>query len=485
MHHRNHSLAPQVGPILLCFCALWPRSSMAQTASSQNPIGDHSAALGERADPSSPPMMSLPAALDYARQHRPSLQAMRARIQVARGGVAVSRAEWLPQLGATAQLFYGTMNNSTAMFASVRTLDLPRIGATKVDPDAGFSAAYPSTLIGIGVRQLAFDFGRVAAQTAVAELDALVATERAHVEQLEVELAVESAYYAVLAAQEVDRAATDAFARAKVRHDMVKVSVERGLRPPIDLTRAAADLTRFEVGTTRSRGAVQIAQAVFAGAVGVPEPLLGAAPPESLAEELPPVGDALKYALTHSPEIRLAMKALLRQEALTRAIMMQWVPSLGVTASLDGRGGGAPGSSGPSGVSGWVPSVPNWDLGLVLSVPLFDGMLLARRAQSQAQEEVLRLELQATQRQLLTDIQRAYTGFQVAQAARPALYAASEAAKKNDEQASARFKAGLGTSVELADAEALRTEAEIQLAIGRFEVARTRAVFQRVVASGL
>ena len=60
-----------------------------------------------------------------------------------------------------------------------------------------------------------------------------------------------------------------------------------------------------------------------------------------------------------------------------------------------------------------------------------------------------------------------------------------EAARSNYTQADARFKAGLGTSVELADAEALRTDGEIQLALGVFELARARAAFGRSIAEGL
>jgi len=72
----------------------------------------------------------------------------------------------------------------------------------------------------------------------------------------------------------------------------------------------------------------------------------------------------------------------------------------------------------------------------------------------------------------------------LAQGALPALERSLAAAQANYAQADARFGAGLGTSVELADAEALRTHAEIQLALGRFEIARTRAQLARVIAEG-
>ena len=82
-------------------------------------------------------------------------------------------------------------------------------------------------------------------------------------------------------------------------------------------------------------------------------------------------------------------------------------------------------------------------------------------------------------------IQQAYVSFEVNQAAVVSLQQAVDAARANYAQAEARFKAGLGTSLELADAEALRTDAEIQLAVGQFEAQRGRAVIGRLIAEGL
>jgi len=427
--------------------------------------------------------MTLGEALAYSQKHQPTLAAAKARIEVARRQAGAVRAEWLPQLGATAQAFYGTMNNSTATFASVRALDLPRIGASR--SDGGWADAYPSTLVGIGLRQTVYDFGRLAALAVAADAETAVSRHRAEAEMLDVALQVEGQFYAVLAAKAVARAAEDAYQRVRLRRDMIKASVDRGLRPPIDLTRADADLTRFDVGRTRAQGSIESAQALLAAAVGVADLLLDAVEEASPAEPLPPLGEALTQALTRDPIVRAALARLASQQALTRATLRQWAPTLSLTSGVSGRAGGAPLNSGPSGVSGFLPSVPNWDVGLVLSLPVFDGVLLARASQSRAVEEVLRHEIDAARRRLLADIQRAYTSFRVAEATLPALLAAASAAQKNYDQASARFRAGLGTSIELADAEALRTEAEIQLAIGRFEVSRSRAAYNRALAAGL
>ena len=87
--------------------------------------------------------------------------------------------------------------------------------------------------------------------------------------------------------------------------------------------------------------------------------------------------------------------------------------------------------------------------------------------------------------QVVASVEQAYVGVVVARQALPALQHELEAARANGAQADARFKAGLGTSVELADAEGLRTDAEIRLALGVFDLAKARSSFGRAIAEGL
>ncbi len=129
--------------------------------------------------------------------------------------------------------------------------------------------------------------------------------------------------------------------------------------------------------------------------------------------------------------------------------------------------------------------MPNWQVGIVLSWPLFEGSLWARGRASEQLEVVRREEAALVQQQLVAQVDGAYVSVVVAREALPRLQAAVDAARANYAQADARFRAGLGTSVELADAESIRTDAEIGLALGEFELARTRAAFGRVIAEGL
>ncbi len=434
--------------------------------------------------------MTLAEARSYARAHQPALRSALARVAAAAADARVPRAQWLPSFGATLQAFEGTTNNTTASYVGVPDVDLPRIGSTKVGtPSAGSGAAWkPNTsmLGAVGAGQEVLDFGRIAAQAAVADLSYEAEKQRANAERLRLDLLVKDAYYGVLGAHAVLRAAQDAFARAKVHRDMAAAGVKSGLHAPIELTRADADLTRFDVGQIRADGSVRSAQAVFAAAVGVDDALLDAAgepPPEPAA---PPLAEAFKQASQVDPVLRAGRFRAQAADAVTRAIAAEIRPDLTLTATFSGRAGTAAPSSGSlADQHGPLPTVPNWDVGLVLRWPFYDPVVDARRGAAEARAEAARADLAVLAQQEGATIQQAYVALEVSQAALVSLGRAVEAAHANYAQAEARFKAGLGTSLELADAEAVRTDAEIQLAVGEFDSHRARAALSRLLAEDL
>jgi outer membrane protein TolC len=430
--------------------------------------------------------MTLAEAIAYAHDNQPAIKAALARIDVRRAAADVPRAEWEPQIGVTAQLFGATANNTTASYLGPGDMDIPRIGGTPASRavSAGSWQPYASTFVGASVTQEAFDFGRIAAQTAAEDAKVDVERQRAAEAMLDVRYDVEEAYFAVWAARDIVTASDQAYERARVHRGLARSGVDSGLRPPIELTRAEADLTRFDTGRIRARGGLQVAQTVLAAAVGVPDASLDVAAQPPAPAELPSLDDAIQRAAARDPRILRTVDEIRAQEASTRAIAAETRPELLLSATMNARAGGAGGQGVAADGDGFVPYVPNWDVGVVLSWPLFDGTVKAREDASRAVEAERRGELTVARYQDAASIREAYTKVQVARAALPALRRALGAAEANYSQADARFRGGLGTSVELADAEALRTDAQIQLALGAFELARARAAFGRAIAEG-
>ncbi len=430
--------------------------------------------------------MTLPDAIAYARANQPAMRAALARVNAEKAQADVPRSQWLPVIGATAQIFGATANNTTGTFVTPGFMDIPRIGATRAVSGGTFQP-YASTLVGVGGTQEIFDFGRIAAQSAAA--DALVEVEknRAKSERLGLSFDVEEAYFAVFAAKAIVKASDDAYERARVHRDLAKAGVDAGLRPPIELTRAEADLSRFDIGRLRARGGLAVSQNVFAASVGVSDAALDVAAAPPTPSDMPALATAIQQAAARDPRILEAVSRLKAEEERTRAIGAELRPDVSLTATISGRAGGATpsGNGEAANAGGWLPNVPNWDVGLVLSWPLFEGTINARKEASRAVQEVRRDEIALVRYQQVAAIHEAYGAVVVARTMLPGLQHAVDAAIANYAQADARFKAGLGTSVELADAEAIRTDAEIRAVLGQFEVTRARAAFGRTIAEGL
>jgi outer membrane protein len=425
--------------------------------------------------------MTLAQAVEHARAHHARVEAARLRLAAAAREAEVPGAQWLPRVGGFAQVVGATSNNSTATQIGVATVDIPRIGGTPIDDTASFRP-YPTTMVALGVRQQLYDFGRVAAENAAASLAAEVERSRAAGAALDVDFLVEQAYYAVLAAVSVEAASRGAYTRALAHRDLAKANVGTGLRPPIELTRAEADVARYEAGLLRARGSVRVARAVFAAAAAVDESELGAAGGSPEETTLPPLADLLRRAEA-SPTVREARSRANAQKGETRRLETQTRPTLYATASINGRAGGSRPNSGPIPPGdGWAPVVPNYDVGVVLSWPMFEPTWDRRADASRERERAAEADTALALRDQRTAITTAWREAEVARATLSALERGADAAKANYDQAEHRFKVGLGTSTEVADAQALQTEADIQLAIGRFQKARARAVLARAAA---
>ncbi len=426
--------------------------------------------------------MSLRQALDYARAHQPSIAAARARVEAARANAQIPRAAFSPRVTGAAEVLAGTSNNTTASYATLGILDLARIGGTPANASVSWRPE-ASTIVGVAVHKELFDFGRLEAQADALDEIARSAEEIAKVAQLDLDLLVEESFYAIQGAKAVLAASDAAVTRGHAHHDLAQARVTAQLWPPIELTRADADLARYELDRVRASGSLAIAQAVFAAAVGSSDPSLDAGADDVTLAAPPATMTDVRVTAQKAPELRSAQAQLRAQQRITDAIRAELRPDLSLSAELTGRAGGASVSTNSTPVgSGFVPDVPNWDALVVFSWPIFDRTVTERAKTSKRIEAVRAAEIDQVVEQLATLDARGFIELDVARQALPALQRALDAAEANHAQAEARFTGGLGTAIELSDAEALLTDAQIQLAIGQFQLSRARARLGRLIS---
>lgn len=423
--------------------------------------------------------MTLREALRYARAHQPTIAAARARLDVARAQAELPRAATAPRITGAAEVLGGTSNNTTASYATLGILDVARVGGTPANAPVAWRPE-PSTIAGLALHKELYDFGRLAAQADAYDALARAADQSVKVSELDLDLLVEESFYAVLGAKAVLAAADGAVTRSQAHHDLAQAKVGAQLWPPIELTRADADLARFQVERIRAQGAVSVAQAVLAAAIGSDAVTVDAGADDLALPATPP---AWKAVDDRAPELRAARELLLAQQRTTQSIRDELKPDLSLSAELTGRAGGADVASNPSPTGdGWLPDVPNYDVAVVLSWPIFDRVISTRAKVSERAEAVRKAEIEQLEQQLRTVAERGSVELELARAALPALQRSLDAAQANHAQVEARFTGGLGTAVEVSDAEALLTDAQIQVAVGQFQLSRARARLARALA---
>lgn len=447
--------------------------------------------FGSHAQPEAPSTpairaVTLPQAVADARANQPAIRAALSRVSAQRVAAAIPRAQRQPVVGLTAQIFGATANNTTGTYVDPFFMDIPRVGGRAV-ASPGSLLPYGSTIVAAGATLDLFDFGRIAAQSAAADALVEVEGQRARSTLLDVTFDVEEAYFAVFAAKSVLRSSEEAYDRAFINRDFTSRQIIAGIRKPVDLARAEADLAQFDLGRVRARGGLEIGQSVLAAAAGANDALLTVTETPPRPEEMPALGEAIRQAGIRDPRILETLAALSAEEKRTRAIAAELRPDISLTGTISGRAGGAPASGASDAMvgAGFVPYVPNWDVGLVLSWPLFDATVSARADASRAREETRRQEIAQVRFELAAAVRKSYIAVEVARAALPALERAVTAARVNYDQADAYFRNGLGTTVDRSDAATLLTQAEIQLVLGQFELARARAQFGRTIAEGI
>jgi len=442
----------------------------------------HAAAAPARERPTKVPALSLRAALAYAQAHEPGLQAARERLRAAVQEAEVPAAQWRPSFGGVAEFVEGTSNNTTATPLAAPAVDLPRIGGTAVRDRAQWQPE-ATTLIALGARQELYDFGRIAAQSAAARALAAIGDSELRHTRLDLRLAVTNAYYAVRAAHALLEVASQAEARAAVHHDLAQAAVRSGLRSPIEVTRADADVTRFEVARIRAQGSLVVSRGVFAAAVGYEQPELDASDEVPDEPRFPSLAEAEERAVDSDPEVQIAVAKVRAEHALAEAVSASTLPNLSASAAVSVRAGGATASNGvmPDG-RGFVPNVPNYSAGIVFNWPFFEPVTRARVHALHAREHALSNEVEVARQRAFSRVRQAYEALAIADASLVALEKSELAARANHDQAEGRFRAGLGTATELADAETLRLNAEVERVIGRFQAATARAELERAIA---
>ncbi len=420
------------------------------------------------AQPAPPAGMSLAQAVDAALRNYPSIQVSQEQINAAATGIQLARTGYLPKLDALAQVNLATRNNVFGMMlpqSVIPSISGPVLGTNN------FGTTFGSAL-GMLVTWEPFDFGQrresVNAATS-ARMQSEAALKRT---RFEVSAAVADACITLIAAQETVRAAQAGVDRAEIVARTVNAQVNAQLRPGGDASRATAESAAARTLLMQAQQAVDVARVNVSQFVGLPPVQIAVAAPKLLQ---PPPDRTISPLDTNTNPVAVEQSALIDHlKSQLKILERSYFPRFYAQASTYARGTGAE-TNGHllGGLNGLAPTIQNSAVGFTVTFPVLD--LPSIRAKEEGQAAAIRAEA-ARLKQIATDLTAHWNrAVATANGARnvamntPIQVAAARAAT---EQATARYQAGLGNINEVAEAQRLLTQSEIDDALARLGVWR-------------
>ena len=414
----------------------------------------------------------------------PTLEAARADVLAARGRTVQARAGLLPTLGFSTgyslvePLGGGTVSNSGTGTGGTGTGGTGTGGTGMGGTGTGGADPFFPGLVGNGagtlrtnlvLNQLLFDFNRT--RDLVRQRAALARVAEGNLSVAALNLAQEARVRLANLAQN-GRLVVVAESNARNRQEQLNLAQARldaGLGPPSDVVRAKTSLADAAQALVSARNDEDTSRVLLAETLGI-DPLTPLSPAEEVADPFAALDPAtlVETGLARRPEIQ-ASRENVRAAGLGVSVARKTnVPSVDLSLAAGTRG-----------TSGLLTS-PTATLGLTLTWNFADGGLTrGRTEEARAIEASARAGLVRAGQLVVSEIAQAFLAATNA-ADRVTLADVGVAnAQEGVRLAEGRYRGGVGTFLEITDAQAALFASQRAVELARGDLARARANLRR------
>jgi outer membrane protein len=383
-------------------------------------------------------VLTLEEAIEIALETQPQIQARLSDYMAAAHRVDQAFAPLLPQI--TGNVDVARTQNAASQR---RTAGDPRGFGTVTT----IRPIEETTIARVSLSQILFDFGKTFASTEAARRLAEQAQEDVELQRQLITLTVKESFININFARRLIRVQEQALERADLNLRSARGFFEVGTRPKSDVARAEVDVANARVDLIRARNAEQLARVALNTAMGIP-----ADTPTEVQDNLVyqavtiDRADLLRQALGQRPEYKQARLRVDEADARMRRAFRDFFPDI----SANGTYGGAR-----------TDLNEIWEIGLTLSWTLFDGgNRIARLRETKSTVEAEKARVRATELDISREVEQARLNVTEAQERIGAAQTAVASAQENFRLAQGRFDAGVGTILELTDAQLFLTQAQ-------------------------
>ncbi len=422
--------------------------------------GTAAAATAERL----PVVLSLDAALALARKHQPDLRAAHFNTAAAEARIDEQFSNLLPQLNLNSS--YSRQTSNFAPQPSTSQLMNPPVQSSFNSLNYFRS--------GVSASQLLWDFGQTIRKRDAAEASADATLDVEKASALTIDLNLRSAFFTASAARSAVDVARETLANQNKHLEQIQSFVDLGRNPTIDLLQARVDQANAEVLLINAQGTYDTARALLNQAMGVEadiaydvEPTVSAPVPG----ESSPSEALIEEALNARPEIASLREQLRAQVLSNKSVYGRYWPSL--QAQAQGT------------YNGYELDRLVWNLsaGLGLSWTLYDGgQTRATLREGDANVASLAAQIDSIRLQVRVDVEQARLAVAGAKASLGAADRSLTNARARLELAELRYRTGVGSIIELSDAQLAATTAAFQKLQAQLKLDTARAQLNKALA---
>lgn len=405
------------------------------------------------------PRLSLHEAIATALEHHPRLTQARQRMREAQAQTDQATSVLFPQVRGVLNATSGSARSNTS-FTS---------GAIIENPNSN------QMTVGAIVDQLIYDFGRTSYQIRAKLLSAESREHDLRADRGLTILKVEEAYYAALNQSQLVGIAEATVRERSLILRLVTLLSQRGKRSKIDASLAAVEVKNAQFLELQTRADLKVALERLQNAMGLEgrgDYMLE--DPGRFSETLPSMDHLQEEARRQRPELEAVRMRLESSQAATTSAQRQNLPTLNVLGS--------------TGQSAFSDRNGKWWYGAfgVVSIPLFTG----GRIESEIREaQAIQLTTQARLREVIQEVElQVASAYHTHEALIQKVEVAEEqvaTARMALDLARERLRLGLGSIVELTQAEVAVTQAETTLTVSRNGVLTALAAVDYATGQGI
>ena len=268
-------------------------------------------------------------------------------------------------------------------------------------------------------------------------------------------LSVKQAYYTYLGTQALVTVRQETVRNRELLVRQAQGFYEVGTRARIDVARAEANLYTARADLIATENAVKIAWVTLRNAMGSPR-----LPEQPVAQDSPEVeltmnlAAARTIAFDNRTELRSFEAQRRASDQLIATARRGHLPDIVFDAFYGRRNSSGGGES-------TFPLQPAWQAQVSLNIPIFDGFRTTNRVEETLHNYYnIRAQEEERRQQIALDVEQSYLRVVETQERIIATEAATKAAKENLDLAQGRYQVGVGSIIEITDAETLYADAQ-------------------------